>query len=168
MHIRNTYYNHSKHEQQVAKSKSPIRVIDEIVIEDPTFVGPGRKRKRKKSVNRELTNNNSSEDEFKTKEDAGEETAVLKLSNETKIPSTSNITFDPNEKENNTVLTTKDSSFVCQWNHCMKTLNSIDAFVEHVDAHVGSQPWTCQWSNCEKSSKKYHFGKKYKLKQHLR
>ena len=162
-----TYCNDAKHEQQAAKSKSPIRVIDEIVIEDPTYVGQSRKRKRKKVVV-ELTNNNSSEDEFKTKEDAGEQTSVLKLNNETKIPSTSNITFDPNEKENSTVLATKDSSFVCQWNHCMKTLNSIDAFVEHVDAHVGSEPWTCQWSNCEKSAKKYRFGEKYRLKHHLR
>ena len=138
------------------------------MIKDPTYIGPSRKRKRNKSVINELTNNNSFEDEIKTKRDLEEQTKDLKPDDETEIPSKSNITVDLNEKENNKVLTTQNSSFVCQWNHCMKTLNSIDAFVEHVDSHVGSQPWTCQWSNCEKSMEKYHFGKKYKLRHHLR
>ena len=167
-----TYCNHPKHGQQTQRSKSPIRdpfrFIEELVIKDPTYVEPNRTRKRNKSVNVELTNNNSSEDVTKTKEDVEEQTEDLKLNPETKIPSNSNITFDPDEKENSKVLTTQNSSFLCQWNHCMKTLNSIDQFVEHVDSHVGSQPWTCQWSNCEKSTQKYIFGKKYKLKHHLR
>ena len=72
------------------------------------------------------------------------------------------------QKENNQVLTLENSQYVCLWNFCKKEFNSMDSFVEHVDNHVGNQPWICQWSNCEKSAQKYIFGKKFKLKHHLR
>ena len=68
-----TYCNHPKHGQQTQRSKSPIRdpfrFIEELVIKDPTYVKPNRKRKRNKSVNVELTNNNLSKDVIKTKKD---------------------------------------------------------------------------------------------------
>ena len=72
------------------------------------------------------------------------------------------------QKENNQVLKLENSQYVCLWNFCKKEFNSMDSFVEHVDNHVGNQPWICQWSNCEKSAQKYIFGKKFKLKHHLR
>ena len=71
-------------------------------------------------------------------------------------------------KENEKVPISENSQFMCLWDFCKQEFDSMDSFVEHVDNHVGNQPWTCQWSNCEKSAQKYIFGKKFKLKHHLR
>ena len=87
---------------------------------------------------------------------------------ENKDPTRVEQTIIEDQKENNEVLTLENSQYVCLWNFCKKEFNSMDSFVEHVDNHVGNQPWTCKWSNCEKSAQKYIFGKKYKLKHHLR
>ena len=73
------------------------------MIKDPTYVDPNRKRKRNKSVDLELSNNNSSEDVIKTIKEVEEQAEDLKLNPETQTPSKSNITFDPDEKDNSKV-----------------------------------------------------------------